>query len=142
MELNVAQDIILFKEKSFVCLSENYNSVIISRVDDDHIFHPIEGNLLYDITITSNSSINSFSIKGQMYSIFEPSRNLLFKNISLISKETLSELKDVDDEDVVFKIGKCAIIKRHYYYYKSPQRVNRCFLNTPITILNCFKPKL
>lgn len=139
MELNSKYDKVLFKERSFVCLSETLNKVIISKVDENNYFNPAKGNLLYDVNITKNEESGSINIKGKMFSIFKPSQNLIFSKFSLISEEKIHELKDVEESDIILKLGKFYIIKRKYYYYKTPHEINRCFFNTPITVLNCLK---
>lgn len=139
MELNKEKDILLFKEKSFVCLSETFNRVVISKVDENHSFNPVNGNLMYDVNITKNEEVGSFSIKGYMFGVFKPERNLLFGGVSLVSERTLEDLKDVTDRDIIMKLGKFYIIKRQHYFYKEPETVNRCFINTPIIVLNCLK---
>lgn len=139
MELNSTHDTLLFKERSFVCLSETLNKVIISKVEKNDSFNPTQGNLLYDVDITKNEESGSINIKGKMFCIFKPSQNLLFSKISLITEEKIHELKDVEEDDIILKLGKFYIIKRKYYYFKTPRNINRCFFNTPITVLNCLK---
>ena len=97
-------------------------------------YNPIEGYLLSDVTMIYDTKNMVINIVGDRYFVFKPSG--LCSSIAFCKKSDLETVIHKEN-DILFSLGKFVFLKNKYYFKKDAQQLKRCYINTPVEIIDC-----